>query len=72
MNYQKKKIKWDLKYKNIDNSNEERILYLDIEGKWIGYTNHTYSKSRINELRILIKDNARILNTTLFGSVKLY
>lgn len=67
-----KKIKCDLKYKNIANTNEERTLYLDIEGRWIGYTNHTYSKNKINELRILIKDNQRILNTTLFGSVKFY
>lgn len=67
-----KKIKCDLKYKKTTNTNEKLTLYLDIEGKWVGYNTHKYCKNRVNELRLLIKDNQRILNTTLFGIVTFY
>lgn len=66
-----KKIKLDHKYKVKKNTNENLNLYLDIEGKWVGYKNYNYSTNRKNELGMVIKDNQRMINTTLFGSVKL-
>jgi hypothetical protein len=59
-------------YKSIQNTNEKLIVYMDVEGKWIGYKKKNYYKNPIETLRLLRKDNERLLNTTLFGSVKLY
>jgi hypothetical protein len=76
-NYQnkllEKKLKLDITYKPtlLNNTNDKLKISVDIEGKWIGYTNQKVYKKNI-DLRLVIKNNERLLNTTLFGMMTLY
>ena len=76
-NYQnkllEKKLELDIIYKPtlLNNINDKLKISVDIEGKWIGYTNQKVYKKNI-DLRLVIKNNERLLNTTLFGMMTLY
>ena len=76
-NYQnkllEKKLELDITYKPtlLNNINDKLKISVDIEGKWIGYTNQKVYKKNI-DLRLVIKNNERLLNTTLFGMMTLY